>query len=141
VNSGYLEGVTMVVKYITSPSIVRSNDDVTLVGSRWVPSFSWILDYIFSKGIEYRQFQKEIFPLNTDKIILIVDRDLLRYLEDEYKDTNELEKILSETSVITKPEENKIPKESRLISNLIKYPNRSLVLNTAVRIIEIRANY
>jgi hypothetical protein len=142
VNSAYFKGVSLVLEYIIASSTIENDDDydVTLIGSRWVPSFSWILDYIYSTNTEYRQFQKEIFPLNADKQILIIDRDLLRHLESERADTGQLEKLIGDTHVIAIIEQDRIPEESTTIANLIKYPNRSLVLNTAVRIMEIRAN-
>jgi hypothetical protein len=142
VNSAYFKAVSLVLGYIITFSTSANNDsyDVTLVGSRWVPSFSWILDYVYSTNTDYRQFQNEIFPLNSDKLILIVDRDLLRYLESEHADTGQLEKILGDTHVIAIIERYLIPEESKTISSLLKYPNRSLVLNTAIRIMEIKAN-
>lgn len=142
VNSAYFEAVSLVLGYIITFSTSTNNDsyDVTLVGSRWVPSFSWILDYVYSTNTDYRQFQNQIFPLNSNKLILIVDRDLLRYLESEHADTGQLEKILRDTHVIAIIERYLIPEESKTISSLLKYPNRSLVLNTAIRIMEIKAN-
>jgi hypothetical protein len=141
-NSAYFKAVSLVLKYIIAFSTSANNDsyDVTLIGGRWVPSFSWILDYIYSTNTDYRQFRNEIFPLNSDKLILIVDRDLLRYLEDEHTDTGQLEKVLRDTHAIAIIERDRIPEESKTISNLLKYPNRSLVLNTSIRIMEIRAN-
>jgi hypothetical protein len=142
VNSAYFKAVSLVLKYTIAFSTSANNGsyDVTLIGGRWVPSFSWILDYIYSTNTDYRQFQNEIFPLNSDKLILIVDRDLLRYLESEHADTGQLEKILRDTRAIAIIERDRIPEESKTISSLLKYPNRSLVLNTAVRIMEIKAN-
>jgi hypothetical protein len=142
VNSAYFKAISLVLKYIMAISTSANNDgyDVTLIGSRWVPSFSWILDYIYSTNTDYRKFQNEIFPLNSDKLILIVDRDLLRYLEEERADTSQLEKILRDTHAIAIIERDRIPEESKTISGLLKYPDRSLVLNTAIRIMEIRTN-
>jgi hypothetical protein len=142
VNSAYFEAVSLVLRYILTLSTGANNDsyDVTLVGSRWVPSFSWILDYVYSTKTDYRQFQNEIFPLNSDKLIIIVDRDLLRYLESEHEGRGQLEKILRNTHAIAIIEQYLISEESKTISALLKYPNRSLVLNTAVRIMEIRVN-
>jgi hypothetical protein len=142
VNSAYIKAVNLVLKYTIAFSTSANNDsyDVTLIGGRWVPSFSWILEYIYSTNTDYRQFQNEIFPLNSDKLILIIDRDLLRYLERDDADTGQLEKILRDTHAIAIIERDRIPEESKTISSLLKYPNRSLVLNTAVRIMEIKAN-
>jgi hypothetical protein len=142
VNSAYIKAVSLVLKYTIAFSTSANNDsyDVTLIGGRWVPSFSWILEYIYSTNTDYRQFQNEIFPLNSDKLILIIDRDLLRYLESEHADTGQLEKILRDTHAIAIIERDRIPEESKTISSLLKYPNRSLVLNTAVRIMEIKTN-
>jgi hypothetical protein len=61
-------------------------------------------------------------------------------LESEHADTGQLEKILRDTRPIAIIERDRIPEESKTISSLLKYPNRSLVLNTAVRIMEIKAN-
>jgi hypothetical protein len=142
VNSAYFKGVSLVLEYVISFPTSGNNDsyDVTLIGSRWAPSFSWILDYIYSTNTDYRQFQNDIFPLNSDKLILIVDRDLLRYLDSEDADTDQLEEILRDTYAIAIIERDNISEMSKTISSLLKYPNRSLVLNTAVRIMEIRAN-
>ena len=56
--SSYFETIAMVLRAIPSDNDVNNHDSnrVTLVGHRWVPGFSWVLDRIYNKNLDYQKF-------------------------------------------------------------------------------------
>ena len=54
-----------------------TTENVILVGSNWMQSFSWIPEYIFSKGHSFKQYIEKNLPIENEdskKILLLVDR-------------------------------------------------------------------
>lgn len=52
-------------------------ENVILMGSNWMQSFSWIPEYIFNKGHSFKSYLEKNLPIeneNTKKILLLVDR-------------------------------------------------------------------
>jgi len=52
-------------------------ENVILMGSNWMQSFSWIPEYVFNKGHSFKSYLEKNLPIeneNTKKILLLVDR-------------------------------------------------------------------
>jgi 4-amino-4-deoxy-L-arabinose transferase-like glycosyltransferase len=54
-----------------------TTENVILLGSNWMQSFSWIPEYIFSKGHSFKEYIEKNLPIENEdskKILLLVDR-------------------------------------------------------------------
>jgi hypothetical protein len=74
--SSYFRSVELVAGLMneeSSPSKSSNRNGITLVGYRWVPGFSWILDQVLQQEVDYQKYYFKA-DLRTDKYILIADR-------------------------------------------------------------------
>jgi hypothetical protein len=137
VTSTYFKTIAFIVHYL--PDYNNDNNDankVTLVGFRWVPSFSWITNYIFPKDIDYKKFYSDS-PIKTENVLLIADRAFMRYLSDDQAEKNieQAEMLYNTTENIARFKDN-TPRYNYEI-----YPYASMEYNRIIGSIEIKTNY
>jgi hypothetical protein len=135
VNSSYFQTVAATARLV-SMHTTNSNDNndksVTLVGNRWVPGFSWILDLIFLEKIEYKKFYTKIYPIYTAKAFVIVDQDYRRFIENKEDNSEHAQAIYNESKTIEEIDDN--PPNH----DLNRYPFASIRESRSIGTIEIR---
>jgi 4-amino-4-deoxy-L-arabinose transferase-like glycosyltransferase len=118
-------------------------ENVILMGSNWMQSFSWIPEYIFNKGHSFKVFIERKLPIeneNTKKILLLVDgRDLERFILSNNEESTDGERLYNNTY-----KKAEIKEESRYYKKLSdQYPYTSIHENRGIQggKIIMRANY
>jgi hypothetical protein len=136
INSAYYTVVASLTQCLSASE--RSTKDegykTTLIGNRWVPSFSWILNFVFPTSLDYKKFYTNISPINTERILLVVDRGFTNFLEEQKK-SKELKLVYDNTSTA------KVLRDDTGNYNLRQYPYTSMSENRPVGKIDIRTNY
>ena len=135
VNFSYFQTVAATARLV-SMQTTNSNDNndktVTLVGNRWVPGFSWILDLIFHEKIEYKKFYTKIYPINTAKAFVIVDQAYRQFIENKENNSEHAQAIYNESKTIEEIDDN--PPDRYVI----RYPFASIRESRSIGTIEIR---
>ena len=135
VNFSYFQTVAATARLV-SMQTTNSNDNndktVTLVGNRWVPGFSWILDLIFLEKIEYKKFYTKIYPINTAKAFVIVDQAYRQFIENKEDNSEHAQAIYNESKTIEEIDDN--PPDRYVI----RYPFASIRESRSIGTIEIR---
>jgi 4-amino-4-deoxy-L-arabinose transferase-like glycosyltransferase len=108
-------------------------ENVILMGSNWMQSFSWIPEYIFNKGHSFKAFIEKNLPIeneNTKKILLLVDgRDLERFILSNNEESTEEERLYNNTY-----KKAEIKEESRYYKKLRdQYPYTSIHENRGIQ--------
>jgi hypothetical protein len=137
--SSYFETIALVLRAIPSDNDVNNHDSdrVTLVGHRWVPGFSWVLDRIYDKDLDYQKFFFRS-EMETDKFILIVERGFKSFLSNKNASPEDLEyanMLFNNSSAFAK--------NSDIIQryNYDIFPYNSMHDNRRIGEVEIRKNY
>jgi 4-amino-4-deoxy-L-arabinose transferase-like glycosyltransferase len=78
-NGSLFTAQALIIKLLPSTSHKDHNttENVFLIGSNWMQSFSWIPKYIFNKDHSFKEYIEKNLPIeneNTVKILLLVDR-------------------------------------------------------------------
>jgi 4-amino-4-deoxy-L-arabinose transferase-like glycosyltransferase len=142
-NSYYFEVYAFIVKHLPSydNKTNSNNKATTLIGRYWAKSFYWIPQYVFQKELDFISddklklyMSKNELPIKNDKLLLIVDNIMLRYILKNNKDTV-IGQYYNNTYPVAKFEDNTIHYDTS------SYPYTSLHGPTIPRKIEIRANY
>jgi hypothetical protein len=110
---------------------------ITLVGYRWVPGFSWILDQVFQKDVEYQKYYFKA-DLETDRFILITDRSFYNFLSDKDAEIDNLkfaEDLFNKSQVVAQIKDN----TTRVDQSI--FPYNALHDNRGIGDLEIRTNY
>ena len=68
--------------HLPNNNLTNNDNTVTLVGSHWLLGFSWILTYISDNDKGFKEFYTEP-KAKTGKVLLLVDKDLTRFLSSE----------------------------------------------------------
>jgi hypothetical protein len=137
--SSYFETIALVLRAIPSDNDVNNHDSnrVTLVGHRWVPGFSWVLDRIYNKDLDYQKFFFRS-EMDTDKFILIVERGFKSFLSNQNASPEDLEyaNMLFNNSTA-------FAKNSDIIQryNYDIFPYNSMHDNRRIGEVEVRTNY
>jgi hypothetical protein len=83
VTSGYFETIAFIVRYVPENAETKDTDpdtkEVTVIGGRWVPGFSWIPTYVFDRDVDFRKFYIPTESI-TPKKLFIVDPDFSRFI-------------------------------------------------------------
>jgi hypothetical protein len=138
--SSYFRTVAVIASLIDeeskAPDTSNSNG-ITLVGYRWVPGFSWILDQVLQQEVDYQKYYFKA-DLRTDKYILIADRSLYNFLSDKATEVENLEfaeRLFNKSHTVAEIKDN----TTRLDQNV--FPYNSLHDNRGIGDLKIRANY
>jgi hypothetical protein len=121
----------------SSSSKSSNRNGITLVGYRWVPGFSWILDQVLQKDVEYQKFYFKA-DLETDKFILIADRSFYNFLSDKDAEPENLkfaEDLFNKSQVVAQIKDN----TTRVDQSM--FPYNALHDNRGIGDLEIRTNF
>jgi hypothetical protein len=134
-NSTYYQMVASIIQYL-HPSAAGSRDGeekTTLIGDRWVPSFSWIPNFVVPTELGYKKFYTNVSHIGTDNVLLIMDRRFLNSVE-EREVSEEIRSAYVNTSVMEILKDNTTDYDRR------QYPYTSMRENTPIGQIELRTN-
>lgn len=117
----------------------QNNRNITIMGSNWMQTFSWIPKHVFNKDHDFKTFLREKnLPIQDgEKVILLVDN----------KDLGQF--ILSENSTKTF-KQKALYNDTRLLAtfnkkavqyDVNKYPYTSIHENPSLEKVEVRTNY
>jgi hypothetical protein len=138
--SSYFRSVALIAGLMdeeSSPSKSSNRNGITLVGYRWVPGFSWILDQVLQKDVEYQKFYFKA-DLETDKFILIADRSFYNFLSDKDAEPENLkfaEDLFNNSQVVAQIKDN----TTRVDQSM--FPYNALHDNRGIGDLEIRTNF
>jgi hypothetical protein len=138
--SSYFRSVAFIAGLIdeeSSPSKSSNRNGITLVGYRWVPGFSWILDQVLQKDVEYQKFYFKA-DLETDKFILIADRSFYNFLAEKDTEPENLkfaEDLFNKSQVVAQIKDN----TTRVDQSM--FPYNALHDNRGIGDLEIRTNF
>jgi hypothetical protein len=114
-----------------------NRNGITLVGYRWVPGFSWILDQVLQKDVEYQKYYFKA-DIETDKFILIADRSFYNFLSDKDAKIDNLkfaEDLFNKSQAVAQIKDN----TTRVDQSI--FPYNALHDNRGIGDLEIRTNY
>jgi len=139
VNTSYFQVYAFIAQHL--PTLKQndydSNDMVTMVGNHWIQGFSWIPKYVLGKDHVFKKFNTIGHPIKTEKVLLVVDRTMLRSISEGIPDKQIAKiKILynkSKTLGIFNDTANQYDHNT--------YPYTSMDENRGIGLLEIRANY
>jgi Dolichyl-phosphate-mannose-protein mannosyltransferase len=138
--SSYFKTVAVIAGLIeeeTKAPDVSNSNGITLAGYRWVPGFSWILDQVLQKDVEYQKFYFKA-DLETDKFILIADRSFYNFLYEKDAETENLnfaEDLFNKSQVVAHIKDN----TTRVDQSV--FPYNALHDNRGIGDLEIRTNF
>ena len=132
----YFETVALISLYLPSSSSDTENNDIILIGNRWMPGFSWILDQVFNNSLQYEMYYK-IKPIKTGNVFLVIDRAFMDYLSSNDGDAKHTPAwaLYDQSHTIMKLED----KTSLYPRDIFPYP--SMNLNSQLHSVELRRNY
>jgi hypothetical protein len=143
VNSTFFEIYALVTENLPNSPVNNSNNEaendrgITIMGSNWMQTFSWIPQYVFEKDHTFKTFLRERnFPIQDgEKVILLVDNiDLDRLILSENSTKNFKQKELYNDTRILAIFNKKPLHYNFLFSNFgLEHPNLQKV--------EVRTNY
>lgn len=143
VNSTFFEIYAFVTENLPSSAVDFSNNEaekdlgITIMGSNWMQTFSWIPKYVFEKDPAFKTFLRERnLPLQDgEKVILLVDdKDLNRLILSENSTKNFKQKDLYNNTRILAIFNKKPLHYNFLFLNFgLEHPNLQKV--------EVRTNY
>jgi hypothetical protein len=138
--TSYFRTVALITALIDEESNTPNGSNrngITLVGYRWVPGFSWILDQVLQKDVEYQKYYFKA-DIETDKFILIADRSFYNFLFDkdvENENVKFAEGLFNKSQVVAEINDN----TTRVDQSL--FPYNALHDNRGIGDLEIRTNY
>ena len=145
-NGSLFTAQALIIKLLpsTSQKDHSTTENVFLIGSNWMQSFSWIPKYIFNKDHSFKEYIEKNLPIeneNTTKILLLVDtKDQEGFsMTNQEGSTLEKEKLYNSTHAIAEiSEKSDYYKKSR-----DQYPFTSIHENRGIERgkITIMANY
>ena len=116
---------------------MSQSNGITLAGYRWVPGFSWILEQVLQKDVEYQKFYFKA-DLETDKFILIADRSFYNFLSEKDAETENLkfaEDLFNKSQVVAHIKDN----TTRVDQSV--FPYNALHDNRGIGDLEMRTNF
>jgi hypothetical protein len=138
--NSYFRTVAIIAGLIDEESNTPNSSNrngITLVGYRWVPGFSWILDQVLQKDVEYQKYYFKA-DIETDKFILIADRSFYNFLSDKDAEIDNLkfaEDLFNKSQVVAQVKDN----TTRVDQSI--FPYNALHDNRGIGDLEIRTNY
>ncbi|MDQ3839923.1 MAG: hypothetical protein M3297_11710, partial [Thermoproteota archaeon] len=134
-NSTFYQTVASIIQYLHPPAVGSGDGDdkTTLIGDRWVPSFSWIPNFVLPAELDYKKFYTNVSHIGTDNLLLVVDGRFARSLEDNSV-SQEIKKAYDNTSTAEIIEDDTAKFDRR------QYPYTSMRENRPVGQIELRTN-
>lgn len=134
-NDTFYQTVSSIV-YQSSDSTFTENDDkFILIGNRWVPSFSWILNFVYPRDIDYKKFYIEQSFSDTTKVLIVVDPGLMDFLHEEKEDKkHELQLMYDKTVTVETINDDRARFDTK------QYPYTSMRENRPIGNIEIRTS-
>jgi hypothetical protein len=133
-NNTFYQTVSSIVSQSSESKFADDDDKLILIGNRWVPSFSWLLNFVYPRDIDYEKFYIEQSPKDNDKILMVVDKALLDFLRDVNQDNKEgLQSMYDKTVIVEKIDDDRARFDTK------QYPYTSMRENRPIGNIEIRA--
>jgi hypothetical protein len=138
--TSYFRTVALIAGLIDEESNTSNSSNrngITLVGYRWVPGFSWILDQVLQKDVEYQKYYFKA-DIETDKFILIADRSFYNFLSDKDAEIDNLkfaEDLFNKSQIAAQIIDN----TTRIDQSI--FPYNALHDNRGIGDLEIRTNY
>ena len=138
--SSYFRSVALIAGLMDEESNIQNSSNsstITLVGYRWVPGFSWILDQVLQKDVEYQKYYFKA-DIETDKFILIADRSFYSFLSDNDAEIDNLkfaEDLFNKSQVVARIKDN----TTRVDQSM--FPYNALHDNRGIGDLEIRTNF
>ena len=138
--SSYFRSVALIAGLMDEESNIQNSSNsntITLVGYRWVPGFSWILDQVLQKDVEYQKYYFKV-DIETDKFILIADRSFYSFLSDNDAEIDNLkfaEDLFNKSQVVAPIKDN----TTRVDQSM--FPYNALHDNRGIGDLEIRTNF
>jgi hypothetical protein len=142
ITSEYFETISFIAHYLSEDIKTKDNDteskEVTLIGGRWVPGFSWIFTYIFDRDVDFKKFYTST-EIKTPKEILIADPDFNRFiLANNDLVFNQIRTEYNDTKTVLEVKREMYPFDSQDYPySIIKIVNRQTMSTP----LEIRSNY
>jgi Dolichyl-phosphate-mannose-protein mannosyltransferase len=132
----YFETVAFIDLHLPGNSNFAANNSITLIGNRYMPGFSWILDQVSNNSLEYEMYYK-IKPIKTDNVFLIIDRAFIKYLASNDVDEKFIRAFMwyAQSHTVAKIED----KTSQYPRDI--FPYTSMKQNIVLENIELRRNY
>ena len=139
-NFSYFDLYTFVVKRLSNFNGTENHNRVNIIGNPWiVASLSWIPRYVFHIDTDFISFKtfNHTGTLKTDKVLMIVDKDLKDYIASDKTDkqSEQLKAIYDNTKKIATFRDKAIKYDRD------QYPYTSIRENRGIGRIDIRANY
>jgi hypothetical protein len=131
--STYYQVVASIVRLLHPSEASITDERVTLIGNRWVPSFSWIANFVFPTDLDYIKYYTNVSHIGTDSVLFVIDRGFVKSLEEE-----EISKELKSAYVYTSTAE--ILKDETKNFDRRQYPYTSMRENRNIGDIELRSN-
>ena len=139
VNTSYFQVYAFIAQYL--PTLKQndydSNDMVTMVGNHWIQGFSWIPKYVLGKDHVFKKFNTIGHPIKTEKVLLVVDRTMLRSISESNPD----KQIAKIKILYNKSKMLGIFNDTANQYDHNTYPYTSMDENRGIGLLEIRANY
>jgi hypothetical protein len=133
-NNTFYQTVSSIVSQSFESKVADDDDKLIVIGNRWVPSFSWLLNFVYLRDVDYEKFYLEQSPQDTGKILMVVDKALLDFLRDENQDNKKGLQLMYDKTVIV---EKIVDDRARFDTK--QYPYTSMRENRPIGNIEIRA--
>jgi hypothetical protein len=142
ITSEYFDIIAFIVHYLPEDIKTKDSDtgtkEVTVIGGRWVPGFSWILTYVFDRDVDFKKFYTST-EIKTPREILIADPDFNRFISESNDEVlTQLKTDYNDTKLVLKIKQNLYPFDSR------NYPYSIMNIvtkQTMTTPLEIRSNY
>jgi len=133
-NNTFYQTVSSIVSQSSESKVADDDDKLIVIGNRWVPSFSWLLNFVYPRDVDYEKFYLEQSPQDNDKILMVVDKALLDFLHDENQNNREgLQSMYDKTVIVDRIDDDRDRFDTK------QYPYTSMRENRPIGNIEIRA--